>query len=179
MAIEFDAVAALRCWAVTVDLGGRPYRIEPRPAAAWMAAILDDAWDDIVPGWCDDQDDALDDALTSGEVTMTECIRAAQDAVAVAAGARWWVAARIITAGTAGGTLGEILLSGIDPERRPLGAVVQAMYRALVRHADKNDRTRLDLELDRPPPGTPAAERFDADAASAAFDRAASARGGE
>lgn len=176
--MRIDAVAALRMWAVQVDLGGQSYRIAPRPAVEWMTAVLEGQWLDIVPGWLEVDADYIDDGLQDGTITYVECVAAARDALAQMAGTMWWAAARLIcSAARDPDTAGELWLAGVDPGRVPLGAVIAATYRLYTREASAADRARLDMDLERTPPGVSAEERYDPAAAAAGFAALAAARG--
>lgn len=177
--MQFDPLAALRCWPIDVELGGRTYRIPALPAAVWIETLAEGSWLDIVPGLLADAGDELDDALESGAVTHVELTAAARDALAAAVGARWWVGLKLVQAliSDEQGVAGELLLSGVDMASAPLAAVVQAIYRVYTRHAGKEHIARLDMELNRPPEGVSAAEMYDEDAAADAFEAMARARG--
>lgn len=173
--VTFDPMAAIDIWAIEVQLGDAWYRIPPTPAGAWIAAILDGHWLDIVPGMCEDCD-TLDDGLDDGTITAEQCIKAAQDALAEVAGTLWWTAVRLVHLAT-GDAMGELLLAGIDLHTVPLGAVVQAVYRLHTREMSQAKRARLDAQLDKTPPGVSAEERYNPQQAADAFERMAAARG--
>lgn len=172
--MRFDAEAGLRCWPVVVDLADRTWTVPALPAADWMAAVLA-GWLDVIPGLATDSA-ALDDLLDDGAIGYTDCVTAARDALEAAAGCRWWTALRLVHAVCDwDGIGGELLLRGINPGVAPLGQVLAAAYRVATRHADPAQRARIDLELDKPPAGVPAAVWFDEDAAAEAFMALASA----
>ena len=177
--MHFDAAAALTVRGVLVELGEHTYRIPPRPAADWIRVITEGGWTDIVPGWLVDAGDELDDPLEAGLLTHDDLARAAKDALTVAAGVRkWWIATTLIhSAGGESVVLGEIALSGMDLTRCSLGAYVQAVYRIYTRHADAKQRGKVDFQLEKPPPGVSAAERFDEELATENFEKLARARG--
>lgn len=173
--VAFDPVAALDVWAIEVQLGDDWYRIPPMPAAAWIAAILDESWLDIVPGWCENSD-TLDDGLDDGTITAVDCVKAARDAVAEAAGTLWWTAIRLVHL-AAGDAMGELLLAGIDLHTVSLGAVVQAVYRLHTRETSKAQRAKLDGQLDQTPAGVSAEQRYNPQQAANAFEQMAARRG--
>jgi hypothetical protein len=166
--MQIDPAAALALWAVDVDLVDRVYTIPALPASEWVLAILAGSWADIVPGLIADRDD-LDDLILDGEVTSADCEAAARDALAAASGLKWWTAVRLARAAAETWIGSELALRGLDPSRMPLGAYLAATYRAAAREMEDSKRAQLDMELDRPPKGVSAAERFDETAAADAF----------
>lgn len=168
--MKIDAAAAYRCWAVDVELADRTWRIPALPAADWLDA-LNGTWLDVVPGLVDDPAGDLDDLLVDGTVDRAAREAAARDAVAAAAGMPWWTASRLaVTLNQQWNSVGsELLLRGVDPGVRPLGAVLSATYWALARHLDAQKRAQLDIDLDRPPKGVPISEMYDRQAAGQAF----------
>lgn len=174
-----NGIAALRAWPITVDLGGATYRIAPLPAIRWVVLIVDDDWLGIVPGMIDAADLNLDDALDAGTISHEECVRAARDAVGVAAGMPWWSAVRLIrSALEAPDVTGELLMHGIDAQAMSLGAFVQAIYRVFTRDADKKQRAKIDRDVEAVPPEVTLADRWDPGAEAAGFEAMLRQRGG-
>lgn len=165
--MQFDPAAALRCWAIDVDLGGRTYTIEARPAADWLLAVLGPRTD-IVPGLIGDPGD-LDDLIADGTVDSDELRQAAQDAVAAASGMKWWVAEHMAQLAASTWVGREVLLSGLDPAAVSLGAYLGACYHAAARNMNQEQRTKFDLDLTQPPTGVEPEEWFDEDEAAAGF----------
>lgn len=166
--MQFAPLATLRCWTVDVDVGGITYTIPPVPAASWLLPVLVGSWTDIVPGMVADPGD-LADLILSEDVSYDEIRGAAQDALAAASGARWWVAAQLAHAAAGSWVAAELTLHGVDPERVSLGAWLSAAYRAATREMSKADLARFDFDLERPPEGLDPAEWFDEDAAAEGF----------
>jgi hypothetical protein len=158
--MKIDSAATLRCWSIDVDLAGATYTIPPRPAADWLLAIVDGTWADIVPGLLDDADN-LDNLLAEGTIPSAELRTAAQDALAAAAGAKWWSAAQLAYQSTASWISAELLLRGVDPNRVSLAAYLAAALHAATQRMDKNQRARFELDLDRPPSGVAPEEWYD------------------
>lgn len=175
-----NGIAALRCWPITITLGGRQYRIAPRPALDWIIPIVNGTPDIIVPGMLDPTDTTIDDMLIDGTITLTDCYRAAQDAVSTAAGMPWWAAHRLVaTAVESPALAGALILAGVDTSVVSLAAVCAATYRVLTEQADEKQLAKLEQELMATPPGVPVEQRYDARAAASAFEAAAAARGVE
>lgn len=174
-----NGIAALRAWPITVDLGGTAYRIAPCPAIRWVVPIVDDDWFAIVPGMIDTSDHGVDDALDAGAITHEDCVRAARDAVGVAAGVPWWSAVRLVQSVLAAPDVtGELLICGIDVQSVSLGAFVQAAYRVFTRDADKKQRARIDRDIEAVPPELTLADRWEPEAEASGFEAMMRQRGG-
>jgi hypothetical protein len=174
-----NGVAALRVWPVTVNLGGTAYRIAPLPAIRWAVPIVDDDWFAIVPGMLDPTDRGVDEALDAGEITHEDCVRAARDAVGVAAGIPWWSAVRLVHSVLAApDVVGELVLCGVDAQTVSLGAFVQAAYRLFTRDTDKKQRSKIDRDIESVPPELTLADRWDPGAEASGFEEMMRQRGG-
>lgn len=174
-----NGIAALRVWPVSVDLGGATYRISPYPAIRWVVPIVDDDWFAIVPGMLDPTDRTVDEALDDETITHDDCVRAARDAVGVAAGVPWWSAVRLVRSVLeAPDVTGELLMCGIDAQTASLGAFVQAAYRVFTRDADKKQRARIDQDIETAPPELTLADRWDQGAEASGFEAMMRQRGG-
>lgn len=174
-----NGVAALRVWPITVDLGGTLYRISGSPAIRWIIPIIDDDWFGIVPGMLDPMDRTVDDAIDNGTITHSDCVRAARDAVGVAAGMSWWSAVLLVrSVMQAPDVMGELVLHGVDAQTMSLGAFVQAAYRVFTRDADKKQRSKIDRDIETAPPGLTLADRWDPEAEVSGFDAMMRQRGG-
>jgi hypothetical protein len=164
-----DPLAALKVWAIEVDLGGKTYRIEPTPAAGWFVAILREDALPIVPGMMsvDDQVEIID-RLAFGEFGIEELTTAARDALETASGWRWWMADRMIrSAGQDWKVVsGQLIKRGIDLSTLPLGAVLNALYAMAVETLDTSKRSQFDFDLGRPPAGALSEEEREEEAAA-------------
>jgi hypothetical protein len=176
-----DGVAVLRCWPITLTLGGHRYRISARPALDWILPIVEGTAGGIVPGMLDPtdpMDTMIDDMLIDGTITLADCVEAAHDAVSAAAGMPWWAAHRLVATVTQSPALaGALVLAGVDTTRISLAALCAATYRILTEQADEKQLTKLEHELMATPPGVSVEKRYDAAAAASAFEAAAAARG--
>lgn len=174
--MDIDALPSLRCWAVEVEIGGWPYRIPPLPAADWMIAISA-SFTRVVPGLLEGDIESLLDGLVDGSVAYGEVRDAARDAIAQISGMKWWAATRLVYYldqhwGTVGGAL---LSRGTNPSTSPLGAVLTSTYRILLENCkNEQERSKLDFELMKPPPGVSAKELYDPARAAANFKALAS-----
>lgn len=176
-----DAAAALRCWAYEITFPGvyddtgqlRVFRIEPRPAADWILATLEPEHESYLPGMLDEEQHwALMDALEDGLITMDDLVAANRDALEQMSGWRWWSASKLIaTMGAQWETIGGLLvLAGVDPEVKPLGAVLGALYSRIWVDSSQKDRAKLAQEVATPPESLLAPDNWDEDAATAAVE---------
>src|ERR1700733_10449980 len=71
-----DALAALRSWAIDVDLGGDTFTVPPRPATDWFLAILDeDTPLPLIPGLMDGSaEERITDLILDGLTTTDEIV---------------------------------------------------------------------------------------------------------
>jgi hypothetical protein len=177
--VKGNGVAALRIWPITVDLGGVTYRIAPHPAIRWIVPIVDDDWFAIVPGMLDPTDRDVDDALDDGTISHDDCVRAARDAVGVAAGVPWWSAVRLVQSVVqAPDVMGELVMCGVDAQTMSLGAFVQAAYRVFTRDTDKKQRAKIDQDIEATPPELTVEDRWSPDAEASGFETMLRQRGG-
>lgn len=175
--MQMNGLAALRCWPVNVELGGRVYTIPPQPALVWLLPILDQDWLGIVPGMLDTADDDVDTMLDERLASVDECIGAARDAVSTATGMSWWAATRLAMAVVdTPEVAAELLLSRIEFETVSIGGLVQTTYRLLVREADKKQRGKIDSQLQRPPVEA-GPKQYDPEVAADLFEQMARSRG--
>lgn len=155
---SFDlALASLRVWAVEVELGEEVYRIPPRPAAEWFAAVLSGEAAPIVPGMLEPADqEAVIDALLEGRLTAAQLAEANHDALATAAGWKWWEAERLIVSAAAEWRVvgGLLQAAGLDLSTVSLGAVLSSIYAMSVTHMKKEERFSFDAQLSMPPAGS-------------------------
>lgn len=157
-----DALAALRRWPVTVELGGREYTIPPLPASEWFAAVLDGSSLAIVPGLLRERDrEQVDDLLAAGAISLEDIAAVANDALEAASGWRWWEAGRLIygAAEEWEAVGGELALRGVDMERVSLGTALAAIYRLVTRDLKEEKLHEFDLRLRQPPSSLSEEER--------------------
>jgi hypothetical protein len=167
--VDIDPVATLRCWSVIVDVAGQEYTIPSLPASAWLLAMLEGGWIEIVPGLIGESRE-LPDEVVDGRVSYEECKAAAKAALCTAAGTRkWWAASSLAKASLMSWVAGDLLLHGVDLDRVSLAGYLAAAYRAATVNMDQQTRGRFGTDLNPPPPGLPPEEWFDADEAEQGF----------
>lgn len=170
-----DALAALRIWAIDVDLGGTTLTIPPRSARDWFEAILREDPLPIVPGLMGDGDQqVVEDLLLAGSVDLEEIVARSRDALQVAAGRPWWQADRLIRSAADQWTIigGELTRLGVDLEKVSLAAALNTIYVVCVRTMTEEERNSFDIQLRTPPTGVPGLaveDMYDQQAAESAF----------
>jgi hypothetical protein len=171
-----DALAALRIWAIEVDLGGDTFRVPPHPAVDWFVAILDeDVPLPLIPGLMDgDAEERVADLLLDGTVTAELIAVRSRELLTAAAGRPWWEADRLIRSSGESWHIigGELTRLGVDLNTVSLAAALNAIYVICVRTMDEKERNKFDIDLRLPPIGVEGVkpeEMYDARAAESAF----------
>lgn len=171
-----DALAALRIWALEVELAGETFVVPARPAADWFLAILDeDVPLPLIPGMMNaDAEERISDLLLDGVVTPELITTRSRELLTAAAGRPWWEADRLIRSSGASWHIigGELTRLGVDLSAVSLAAALNAIYVVCVRTMDEKERNKFDIDLRLPPIGiegvTPD-EMYDQRAAESAF----------
>lgn len=171
-----DALAALKIWALEVDLAGHVFVVPALPAVAWFLAILDeDVPLPLIPGLMDaDAEEQIADLLLDGEVTAEDIAIRSRELLTAAAGRPWWEADRLIRSSGASWHIigGELTRLGVDLASVSLAAALNAIYVVCVRTMDEKERNKFDIDLRLPPIGVEGVkpeEMYDQRAAESAF----------
>lgn len=171
-----DALAALKIWALEVELAGEIFVVPPRPAVDWFVAILDeDVPLPLIPGLMSgDAEERITDLLLDGAIDTDVVVTRTRELLTAAAGRPWWEADRLIrSAGRDWHIIGgELTRLGVDLDRVSLAAALNAIYVICVRTMDEQERNKFDIDLRLPPigvDGVTTEEMYDQRAAEAAF----------
>jgi hypothetical protein len=171
-----DALAALRIWALDVELGGQTFMVPARPAADWFLAILDeDVPLPLIPGMMDgDAEERVTDLLLDGAVTAEDIATRSRELLTAAGGRPWWEVDRLIRSSGAQWHIigGELTRLGVDLEKVSLAAALNAIYVVCTRTMDEKERNKFDIDLRMPPIGVEGVkpeELYDQKAAESAF----------
>lgn len=174
--VATDALAALRVWAIDVELAGETFVVPPRPASDWFVAILDeDTPLPLIPGLMEgDAEERITDLLLDGAINAEDIVRRSRELLTEAAGRPWWEADRLIRSAGASWHIigGELTRLGVDLDRVSLAAALNAIYVICVRTMDEKERNRFDIDLRVPPigvEGVTTEEMYDQRAAEEAF----------
>lgn len=171
-----DALAALRIWALDVELGGETFIVPARPAVDWFLAILDeDVPLPLIPGLMDAAaEERIGDMLLDGEVSAELIATRSRELLTAAAGRPWWEADRLIRSSGAQWHIigGELTRLGVDLNAVSLAAALNAIYVVCVRTMDDKERNKFDIDLRLPPIGVEGVkpeDMYDQRAAESAF----------
>lgn len=155
-----DPAAAWASWEVTVKLGGRRFRVPPKPAADWLLAAWHGGGIKYLLELGEQEDvEWLTVALLDNELDEDEVASAAHEVLEAASGWRWWIAENLMLGtGAAWPRIGgELLLRGVRPADVNLGEWLAAVYSALTRNGSEKDVQAFDQKLALPPPSAGAA----------------------
>lgn len=140
--MDVDPLASMRCWAITLELGGREFEIPALPAIKWWPVLASGEIGDILDFIVSSPDDPenLDDFILSGRVTGEELTEALTDAIEETAGRSLHAAFVIATVAASrwevvGGTLAQTRFRW---DRQPLGAALDALYEIITSRLDKD-----------------------------------------
>jgi len=171
-----DALAALKIWALDVELAGENFVVPARPAVDWFLAILDEETPlPLIPGLMDSAaEDRITDLLLDGEVDADLIVKRSRELLTAAAGRPWWEADRLIRSSGASWHIigGELTRLGVDLGKVSLAAALNAIYVICVRTMDEKERNKFDIDLRLPPVGVEGVtteEMYDQQAAESAF----------
>jgi hypothetical protein len=171
-----DPLAALRIWALEVELAGETFTVPARPAADWFVAILDeDTPLPLIPGLMGGVDEErVMDLLLDGALDAELIVKRSRELLTAAAGRPWWEADRLIRSSGASWHIigGELTRLGVDLDRVSLAAALNAIYVVCVRTMDEKERNKFDIDLRMPPigvEGVKAEDMYDQRAAESAF----------
>lgn len=171
-----DALAALRIWALEVELAGETFEVPARPASDWFLAILDeDALLPLIPGLMDREDEErIGELLLDGTIDTGLLVTRSRELLTAASGRAWWEADRLIRSSGASWHIigGELTRLGVDLEKVSLAAALNAIYVICVRTMDEKERNKFDIDLRLPPigvEGVTTEEMYDQQAAESAF----------
>lgn len=171
-----DALAALRIWAIDVDLAGQTFVVPARPATDWFLAILDeDTPLPLIPGMMEPgSEERINDLLLDDEVDVDLLVTRSREVLTAAAGRPWWEADRLIRSAGASWHIigGELTRVGVDLDKVSLAAALNAIYVICVRTMDEKERNKFDIDLRLPPIGVDGVKPediYDQRAAESAF----------
>lgn len=172
MAHQVDPLAALKLWAVEVELAGQVFVVPARPAADWLVAILGDEALPLIPGMMIENDEeTVLDLLLNGDIDAELIAQRSRELLAVVGGRPWWEADRLIRSAGAHWDVigGELARLGVNLDKISLAAVLNAIYAICTRTMDEKQRNKFDIELRMPPLGVDVEELYDQQVAESAF----------
>lgn len=146
--MDVDPLASMRCWAITVELGGREYEIPALPAVDWwpvIAAAEPSGLLDLLKSDSEAEAFELDAMLLDGRITGKDLGQALIDTIEEVTGRSFHVAFVLATVAdsqwpTIGGYLAQ---SGFRWDLQPIGAALDAIYAVVVGNLDKEPREKF------------------------------------
>lgn len=152
-----DPLASMRCWAVTVALGGREFEIPAMPAADWWPVLTDPSGAHLVDFLKSGPDDPLSAMLLDGTASIQDLEDVLIEAIGEVTG-RSMHAALVLVAianhrwDAIGGHLAR---SGFRWDIMPIGAALDAIYLVAMEGMDKDGQTKFLALLENESLSTP------------------------
>jgi hypothetical protein len=145
--VDVDPLASMRCWAITVDLGGREFEIPALPAVDWWPlvsemsplAILDILKSDSADGV------ELDAMLLDGRVTTSALSQVLTDVVEQATGRSLHAAFVLATVANSQWPVigGNLARRGFRWDVAPIGAALDAVYSVVTEGLEEKNRDKF------------------------------------
>lgn len=142
--MNVDPLASMRCWVISVELGGREYDIPALPAADWFPVLVSADVTGVLDLLRSSPDD-LEDQLLSGEISGKELGEVLTEAIEEATG-RPAHAAFVLAIVAAdqwpmiGGTLAQ---TGFRWDVQPIGAALDAIHSIVVSSLPEEPRKKF------------------------------------
>ena len=157
MPVVTDPLASLTTWPVNFSLGGRNYTIPGLPASVWLMVLLEEfgTFEQVVELLPMQSKAQIEQDIIDGAIDHQEKEQTFRDAVEVVAGRPWWVVLNYLNLISSFWSRfhGRILLSGLDVEKVPLGAYLDAAHFAFIEGRDEQNTQKIINFLETPPPG--------------------------
>ena len=152
-----NPIWSLQPWPLTLSVSGQEYEIPATPAAQWLAVLLTEGLmiDEVVLELLHpDDEQALEEALLSGDIDTDELYEACLDLIEAASGRKWYVAMRLVfVVKESWNTLGgEIMLQGVDATHLSLAGWLDAVFLLMLRGMKRENVTMFLSQLEMPPP---------------------------
>jgi hypothetical protein len=132
--VEIDPLASMRCWAITVELGGREFDIPALPAADWWPVLADATAFGLVDLLKSTEGEELDAMLLDGQVTHAEMTEVLMEAIGEATGRTFHASFVLATVATMHWPVvgGQLARDGFRWDVLPIGAALDAVYSVIV-----------------------------------------------
>lgn len=146
--MEVDPLASMRCWEITVELGGREFQIPALPAVDWWPVLLDTTPTtilDILKSETQAGEFELDDMLLSGQVTGADLAEVAGDVISEATGRTVHAAFVLATVASVAwpNIGGQLARDGFRWDVQPIGAALDAVYAIVVGGLEEKERDKF------------------------------------
>lgn len=146
--MEVDPLASMRCWAITLTLGGQEFEIPALPAVDWWPVLTSVNPRRVLDLLTSSSD--LDEMILDGEVTSAEVTEACVDAIEEATGRSLHVAL-VLTLATDGNwpTIGGHLAHlGFRWDVQSIGAALDAIYAVIIGNLPEDARAKFEALLE-------------------------------
>jgi hypothetical protein len=153
--MDVDPIASMRCWSLTVELGGREYEIPALPAADWWPVIAGGDLMSVTDLFT--KLDDFDEMLLDGTIDGAELGRVLTETVEQIAGRSLHVTYVLATvAGTQWPVVGgQLAQDGFRWDVMPIGAALDAIYSLIVNGLEDENRKKFLALLDNEALTTP------------------------
>lgn len=143
--MDVDPLASMRCWAITVRLGGKEFEIPALPAVDWWPVLVSVNPRRVLDLLKSTDDADLDGMLLDGELSSAEIGEAVTDAIEEATG-RSLHASFVLALAAEGNWAnigGALSLKGFRWDVLPIGAALDAIYAVIMGGLDEDGRTKF------------------------------------
>lgn len=132
--MEVDPLASMRCWAITVELGGREFDIPALPAVDWWPVVADASAFGLVDLLKSTEGADLDAMLLDGSITSSAMTEALMDAISEATGRTFHASFVLATVATMNWPVvgGQLARDGFRWDVSPIGAALDAVHSVIV-----------------------------------------------
>lgn len=157
MPVATDPLASLTSWPVDFALAGRHYTIPGQSAAQWLMVLLEEfgSFEPVIELLPVEHKAQIEQDIIDGAIDHQEKEQTFRDVVEVVAGRPWWVVLNYLNLISSFWSRfhGRILLSGLDVEKVPLGAYLDAAHFAFIENRDEQSIQKIINFLETPPAG--------------------------
>lgn len=143
--MDVDPLASMRCWAITVELGGREFEIPALPAVDWWPVLVSGNPSGIVDILKSIDGADLDGMLLDGTVSGAELSEAITDAIEEATGRSFHAAFVLATVATTAWPMvgGQLARDGFHWDTQPIGAALDAIHLVVLEGMTEENRGKF------------------------------------
>lgn len=176
--MDVDSIASMRCWALTVELGGRDFDIPPLPAVDWWPVLTSGTAEVFLDLLRSDSGSDLDEMLLSGQITGDELSSVMSDTIEEATGRSLHVAFVLATVATSqwpvvGGALAQ---AGFRWDVMPIGAALDAVHSVILAGLSEENARKFQELLENETISRPGKKRGPSDRVVSEFESMAGPR---
>jgi len=141
---------------IDVTFSSEQFTIPAHPASVWLPILTDAETDalDIIPGLLYDEDqDRFDELIFANGLDAEELKQVIYELIGEASGHKWWWTLNLLSVLRGANStqwLGE--MTRYNATQMSLGGWCNALYAMLMKYQKPEDRMKIDMELEMPPP---------------------------